>query len=388
MIGYTDARLWLVKCTLCFFVLTQGAFTVISGPNQVHAQDLLRKTRHPTPDNIPEASSPGLVLSATTSVTDGENTLVDKERERFVLGVNEGEAHEMFGYIAGMSHDGNDILYVLDSEYKEVRAYNSHSGDLVGVFGKAGQGPGEFRSDFLKIAVEDRIISILDGSRIHIFERRRERNFILFKTIRNPTRGSSDLCVMDGYLYILGEYQENTIHKATFEGQVVASFGEIYTSSHPVLQSIMSIEGFLACNKRHGVVGWIRQHVPALMGYTAQGELLWITKFADYEPSGVVAGFMEDDGSPTVEQGPPEDGESMFVSLIADQADNFYVGYFTQSKERGNPLPLFRINARTGKGEYLGDGWVSGLSNYQVFTTRTSPFPQVIIYDRNTRVQN
>ena len=361
---------------------------VISGPNQVSAQALSRKARHPTPDIIPEASSPELVLSATTSVTDGGHALVDKERERFVLGVEEGEAHEMFGYIAGMSHDGNDILYVLDSEYKGVRAYNSHSGDLVGVFGKAGEGPGEFRSDFLKIAVEDRIISILDGSRIHIFERRGERNFVLSKTIRNPTRGSSDLCVMDGYLYILGEYQENTIHKATFEGQVVASFGEIYTSSHPVLQSVMSVEGFLACNKRHGVVGWIRQHVPVLMGYTAQGELLWITKFADYEPSGVVAGFMEDDGSPTIEQGPPEDGESMFSILIEDQADNFYVGYFTQSKERGNPLPLFRINARTGKGEYLGDGWVSAVSNKQVFTTYSAPFPQIVIYDRNTRARD
>ena len=65
---------------------------------------------------------------------------------------------------------------------------------------------------------------------------------------------------------------------------------------------------------------------------------------------------MEDGGAPTIEQGPPEDGESMFFILIEDQADNFYVGYFTQSNERGNPLPLFRINARTGKGEYLGDG--------------------------------
>ncbi len=388
MIGYTDARLWLVKCTLCFFVLTQGAFTVISGPNQVSAQALSRKTQHPTPDNIPEASSPELVLSETTSVTDGGHALVGKERERFILGVDEGEAHEMFGDIADISHDGHETLYIIDSGYKEVRAYNSHSGDFVGVFGRAGEGPGEFRSELLEIAVEDRIISILDDTRIHIFERGEERSFVLSKTIKTPAWRASDLCIMDGYLYILAEYQEKPIHKMTLEGQVVASFGEIYTSSHPVLQSIMSMEGFLACNKRHGVVGWIRQHVPALMGYTAQGELLWITKFADYEPSGVVAGFMEDDGSPTVEQGPPEDGESMFVSLIADQADNFYVGYFTQSKERGNPLPLFRINARTGKGEYLGDGWVSGLSNYQVFTTRTSPFPQVVIYDRNTRVQN
>ncbi len=392
MIGYTDARLWLVKCTLCFFVLTQGAFTVISGPNQVSAQALSRKTQHPTPDNIPEASSPELVLSETTSVTDGGHALVGKERERFILGVDEGEAHEMFGDIADISHDGHETLYIIDSGYKEVRAYNSHSGDFVGVFGRAGEGPGEFRSDFLKIAVEDRIISILDDTRIHIFERGEERSFVLSKTIKTPAWRASDLCIMDGYLYILAEYQEKPIHKMTLEGQVVASFGEPYKSSHPTVQTAMSVGGLLACNKRHGIVGWIRQHVPVLRGYTAQGEPLWITKFADFEPSGLVSGFRPD-GIPTIIPELPEYGESMFVTLIADQADNFYVEYFThpdvtQPDDIGNPSPLFRINARTGKGEYLGNGGVSAVSNTQVFRVRSFPFPQIAIYDRNTRAQN
>lgn len=91
MIQHTVARLWLVKCTLCFFVLMQGVVMVISGPNQVSAQALSRKARHPTPDNIPEASSPELVLSETTSLTNGGHVLLDKERERYVLGVEEGK---------------------------------------------------------------------------------------------------------------------------------------------------------------------------------------------------------------------------------------------------------------------------------------------------------
>jgi len=44
--------------------------------------------------------------------------------DSLVLGVNEGELHEMFGYIADMDSDNQSTLYVLDPEFNEVRAFD------------------------------------------------------------------------------------------------------------------------------------------------------------------------------------------------------------------------------------------------------------------------
>ncbi len=59
------------------------------------------------------------------------------------LGVVEGEPYEIFGHISAMKLDSAGNMYILDSQYSEVRVFNSEGVFLYSV-GSEGRGPGEF----------------------------------------------------------------------------------------------------------------------------------------------------------------------------------------------------------------------------------------------------
>ena len=100
-------------------------------------------TRHPTPENIPEAYPPDLALRESRNAAGIERAFPGGiNADSVVLGVLEGEHHEMFGFIADVATDGRETLYVLDSEYNEVRVFD-FSGNFMGSFGGPGEGPGE-----------------------------------------------------------------------------------------------------------------------------------------------------------------------------------------------------------------------------------------------------
>ena len=88
-----------------------------------------------------------------------------------------------------------------------------------------------------------------------------------------------------------------------------------------------------------------------------------------------------------------EDDTSVFKSLFSD-GDYFYVTYSFVKRDLGNMPPLkfmenhiFRVDARTGLGHYLGTGPEPGEhllavdGEYRFTTTQNEGFPQIRVYE-------
>ncbi len=335
-------------------------------------------TRHPTPENIPEAYPPDLALRESRNASD-HVFLEGIDADSVVLGVLEGKHHEMFGYIADVATDGLETLYVLDSEYNEVRVFDV-GGNFLGSFGGPGRGPGEFRSP-REIAVSGRTAFVIDGWWVHVFERQ-ESGFMLKDSFKKEFMGFRGNCAMNGHLYTVGYSleEEHVIHKLTADGVRETSFAEPYSSANTSVQTLMSTDGFLVCSEQHRIVGVFMDNIPALTAYTEHGVVAWRTRLKNFRPS-----FMEeliDEGRAVLRQG-IRSGESVLHTLFSDGADHFYLGYYTAGYDEDDYANhIFRIDVRTGKAEHLGTGRLAALNGGSVFVTSHHPYPRVIIYKR------
>ena len=143
--------------------------------------------------------------------------IYDADVDSVVIDVSEGEHHEMFGYVSDVATDGLETLYIMDSEFKEVRAYD-FSGSFLGSFGGPGEGPGEFRYSE-EIAVSDQTVFVIDGPRVHVFGRG-ESKFVVKNTFKVDGVGFAGHCAMNGHLYHVGYIPdaEHVIHKLTTDG--------------------------------------------------------------------------------------------------------------------------------------------------------------------------
>lgn len=355
-------------------VSAQGRAQVISRRGVVISPG----TRHPTPENIPSASDPRLVLYEETNADGTKRVFLDEaDGDPVSVGVNEGEHHEMFGYIKDVVTDGLETLYILDSEYNEVRVLDFR-GNFLDSFGGPGEGPGEFRIP-QEIAVTGRTIFVIDGLRVSVFERQ-ESSFVLEETFTVNAPGMHGLCAMNGYLYTVGYSpgMDHVIHKWTRNGTRMTSFGEPYSTPNEAIRESLSAHGLLACSEKHGIVGWIRNNIPVLTAYTGDGKVVWRARLADFKPMGIVEGVSEN-GAARIHTMGPRTGEGYLHTLFSDEFDDFYLGYYT---ETGGDVEnhVFRVDVRTGDGQYLGLGNVSAMTSGHIFVGRQQPFPQVMIY--------
>jgi len=77
----------------------------------------------------------------------------------------------------------------------------------------------------------------------------------------------------------------------------------------------------------------------------------------------------------------PYPGDSVFHTLFSDDKDHFYLGYYKEGASKNEfANHVFRLDARTGANEYLGEGRVSEVAGGLLFLRESSPFPRVIIF--------
>ncbi len=335
---------------------------------------------HPTAENIAVVTDPRFVLR-----TNPEHRFIDRaDYDTVAIGVNEGAHHEMFGSIADLAVDNNGSLFVLDSEYNEVRFFD-YDGSLMGTFGAPGEGPGEFRNP-RQLAVTDhgKTIFVIGGDRsIPVFERKDAATYTEKYTFKKGMRSSAG-CAMNGHLYLLGYTPDidGVIHKFTPEGKRIASFGAPYKSRNAFVVASQSGRGLLACSEEHRIVGLIRENIPVFTGYTEAGDVAWHVTFADFKSCSVVE-TIADDGAPTMQYHTTEPGQSVFEKVFTDSSGDLYVQYNTGVQSGRKPRHLFRIDALTGEGQYLGNApRVRDIDSGHIFTLPLSRFPQVVVYGR------
>ncbi len=302
------------------------------------------------------------------------------------IGVADGEYEEMFGEVMDVAALDDGIFLVLDSEASEVRMFD-YGGSFIGLFGGPGEGPGEFRGSVDQLSVSKRgdlVFAVGSGSHlVTALERRDRAIFEWYLSFPKNLNGKAG-CVMNGYFWFYGYSPtvKGVLHKFSFEGERVASFLDFYKSPREYISHRMSRQGMLACSEEHGVVALNRVNAPVLTGYNEQGVEIWQVRLADFDPAKII----EYSGN-AWGWGRPEPGQAFLSSLFSDSSGDFYVQYSIVEQD-GDPStrdhgPLFRIEARTGEGMYVGRApHILDIDGDFVFSASNYPFPHVDIHKR------
>ena len=368
------------------------AVTLFSCQGIAEPESITPGRLHPTQENIPVVEDARFVLREGDS---DQLYLEFTESPLHTVGVNEGAKRAMIGSIGDVAVR-RSALYYADGEYGEIRVYD-HAGTTLAVVGSHGQGPGEFQ-DLTRIAVtgdETRLFAWDMLSRIQVFGKR-DSIYVLentFHIVANAYEG--DICVVNDHLYAIGYSAEldGIIHKYTFAGDHVTSFGARYKSSFSLLSMVMSRLGRLKCDERLGIIAHVNYHLPILTGYSQDGSLVWRVKFADFRPA--VVEELLDDGSPGVNSWQVQPGESAGFTLIQDQvSDSLIVRYPVRGDGAATPgvAHYFSVDWQTGEGVYLGRRSIVegnpkprliGADSSRVYAAMYSPFPQLQIYRRS-----
>ena len=247
---------------------------------------------HPTEENFPEITNERHALREDTTI--GNQHLVNEadflQAIIHNIGVHEGEYHEMIGSINSMVVTDSAFFY-LDGEYGEVRVYDFR-GSLKQVVGSPGAGPGEFThgewdkgvaatGDASRFFVVDQ-----SGYRIQVFHKNAEESYELEQSFSTSGYGASDICVMGGHIYLAGYSDELdlVIHKLTYAGERVMSFGQPYLSDNLFVRQVLSNQASVACNEKNRVIAYTNVNIPVLKGYDESGSLLWSVVFPDHKP--------------------------------------------------------------------------------------------------------
>ena len=312
---------------------------------------------HPTKENIPTAVHPRFELRPRGNEA-GRWSWEGLDTE--TIGVREGDAHEMIGILLDLDTDRRGTLFYLDMAWNEVRSY-AYDGTYRGSIGSQGEGPGEFKGvTSLTVADQGRTLFVNDGGIVTRFERDGGSTTFVSE-FRAPPLGFGS-CAMHGYYYTMGHdpTRHGIVHKITYGGDVVLSFGEPYKHTTAWIAERFAMEGLLACNERHRIIAQITKYIPAMTAYSESGELLWQVTFPEFRQY-TVAERVRSDGR-TVRSVLTENGRAEFKALFSDE-DSFYVAYNIVDYDLDNKIMpdiihkeshLFRIDARTGIGVYLG----------------------------------
>lgn len=315
---------------------------------------------HPTKENIPTSSDPRFELRHEVDGVDFWHWNSSSISE---IGVNEGEWSQMIGLVFDLETDRKGTVYYLDLIHSEVRAYD-YKGSWIGNVANSGIGPGELESPLgLLVIPDNNQIIVADQWTNHVFERD-EATFELVSTQRpkNPS-GNGRMCAMNGHYYLVfyststPASEQGIIHKYTLDGEWVTSFGKPYVYDYPLFPGHFAGETFVACNPEHNTIAVLTNHIPAMTGYSDQGDQLWQVTFPDYR-SDVVKEHVRDGTIYSTVMN--EAGTSVFLSLFSDDG-YFYVTYAFRKKASGlfqtvqfSESHAFRVSAHSGLGVYLG----------------------------------
>ena len=328
--------------------------------------------RHPTPENIPEVTDPRFILREEPASI----FLNEDDYETVTIGIAEGEYHEMFGDVTDIASLDDGTFLVLDSEYSELRLYD-YDGTLIGTFGESGDGPGEFPYPPDRISVADQgksVFTVGFGAQFIVaFERKDASTLAPMLRFRKELSGEAG-CAMNGHFWFLGYSPDvnGVLHKYNYDGERVASFLDYYKSPREYISHRMSRQGAIACSEKHGIVALNRVNAPIVTGYTEEGEVAWRVKLADFDPLQFVETNPLGWGYDI-----PRPGKGLIRSLFTDSAGDIYVQYVVIQGDRH----LFRIDAQTGIGAYLGTApAVREVDSGFVFSMANSPFPRVLIH--------
>lgn len=309
--------------------------------------------------------------------------------ETMTLGVLEGETQDMFGSIVDVKVDGGDNMYVLDSQFSEVRVYSAE-GTFLYAIGRAGQGPDEFAAPrFLDVSPSGRVIVADRHYGIKIFERTGDTHGLV-ATVPLSFEPMG-ICVEHDILHVQGSRAEDlsAIFRFSLSGDSLGSFGASYESSSESLRQYLTI-GQIVCMHRPANVMYFPQFLPAIYGYSYEGDMQWVARITEYESFDIVEEQSGNSGQSSVSMNAFDNAYDLIIGAVPLPGRHVIVqiasitpeSMRSEKGERYSEVRTYLMSALTGEAIFVTDTMprVYAVTANRMYTVRTHPFPQITVH--------
>ena len=264
----------------------------------------------------------------------------------------------VFGSLADAAVDPSGLVYVLDEQAQEVRAFD-FDGQFIHKLGGYGEGPSELRHAVgVELLSDGRVLVASRDLRVKVFSFA-DHAWRATQTIEAPV-GPRDICSLrDGRVFISGYRQEANmlIHQLPLSesDSLPHAFGEGYRDDDWLVQMALA-QGTLACaNSGNGLVVFGHQATPLIRAFDAtNGSLLWASKLASFSGMPIYKGVNEM-GRNYVRRGRPTQWDVLgTIDPIAEGQLLVQVGHGSEARQTV-AIESYLLDAESGAGGFLGD---------------------------------
>jgi hypothetical protein len=237
------------------------------------------------------------------------------------VGVLDGDPTKVFGRIWDIVVGPSGDVFVLDNLSLDLRWFTA-DGEFLGSAGRAGGGPGEFRSPMSVALRRDGLVEVLDMAhrRLSRFAPS-ERGLLLRSELTIPVFGM-DFCEMRARYYVLANDSVGVVTVVDTLGTEVHRFGEPVGLVPPGLEPLRRIlqEGFtrgaLLCAEDLDMVVVLSAILGHVRAFSPDGLPLWSTSLSGFHrqrlaPSSDGSGFRYE-----LDQGSGLASRAIFMSRV------------------------------------------------------------------------
>ncbi len=342
----------------------------------------LAVNEHPRPELIVREVAPSGSIQLGTLGAQSVPDAIAKARK--VATIGSGGAGDTFGSIARVAVDDGGYIYVLDSEFNDVRVLDP-SGRTVNRFGYQHDPATPFRTPTaIAVSANARgaLLFIADRRRqVHVYSRRGDS--IAFKVSITLSQTAFDLCALKDRLIVqAGGYNEPEIIRAyLLDGKAVGAFAPLYNTNDKILRYTFA-RARIACIRDTTIIVAPESSIPDVRAYSISGSPLWVTLLAKFVP---VTAFVSAGGG--VEVRLPPGGYHRLHSLSALPGGDvlMQVAYVRPpAVQVGQELAVstFLLAGRSGRGVSLGDSLptIAAVGSQSYVVLRYKPSPTIEIW--------
>lgn len=300
------------------------------------------------------------------------------------IGVEDGSDELIFNRIDGVAITRAGNIVVMDAKANELRVFD-RTGKFVERIGRAGGGPGEFRTPAaMVITPRDEILVVDLRRRLSTFVKG-PQGYRIAHTVALPF-GVQSMCYLGNELVVASRSEKDSAVVAVLDstGAVKRRFGRLYQSSNSYVNVTLNA-GLVACDDASGLVFFTpKSMIGDIRAYRLDGTPVWRTTVADLTANVLVE---QPDGGIAVESRPNATGVhalSGFVMVpgvgLVTQYD-FLSNAQLRDRESSGVRSTVVLNPNTGKA-VVSDQTVpvlGAMGPRMAVATFDAPFPHVEI---------
>ncbi len=306
-----------------------------------------------------------------------------------------------------MDIDLTGHIYIVQNHGNTINVYDKYGSYLYEI-GRAGRGPGEFfRIHSFVFDKEYESLYVLDYNKVEVFTRNNLK-FEYHKTILLDIIRTTDICIIDSYLYISGhriirDDVESVSKGIKKQGEARStapilrldltnqnpsfSFGYSYNSESGwgFLNSRMS-ETLISCNYETKTVVGYPSHFPYIFGYDTDGNQKWISKIDGYistefteEMTSEGPSFYSYTNSDILHHKLPTPRTDIGTFSVLQFVNRLPQDFFAKKKNltlNNNSINTILVDTNSGELTYTHDFARIGVLKSNIAITFVSPYPQ------------